>query len=69
MCEWKGLRRKFLERNYKSSNLKLWCVDPKPATGTSDTDLAEPAAAANQGATAIDAAAGCGADAAPERRF
>jgi hypothetical protein len=49
-----------------SWNYKLFRVDPESATGSADAYPAEPAAAADQSATAVDAATGRGAGAAPK---
>jgi hypothetical protein len=50
-------------------NCELFGVDPEPAAGSSDADPAEPAATANQSATAVDAAAGGRAGSAHEGRL
>jgi hypothetical protein len=51
-----------------SWNCKLLDIDPEPAAGSSDTDIAQPAATANQSATAVDAATGGCAGSAHEGR-
>lgn len=48
---------------------KLLCVDPQPAAGSSDTDIAEPAAATNQSAAAVVATTSRRAGAAHEGRL